>query len=137
MTKGSRREREAVDLYQQAGFATYRPATVRYGENDMFGLFDLLAVSPSHRRVHGVQVKSNKTRNLTRWKRLTSLWRRLGWFCGLLVCHDSRGWVMYDTNIDPDDGRRVCRVAVDERDADCKMGHGVVEWLNGRKELNA
>jgi len=27
MSKGTRRERECSELYQQAGFATYRPAT--------------------------------------------------------------------------------------------------------------
>jgi len=58
MSKGARRERQAVDLYQRAGMGTYRPATVKFGENDVFGLFDLLAFSPRHRCMHAVSMKA-------------------------------------------------------------------------------
>lgn len=125
MSKGTRREREAADLYKRAGFAVYRPATVRYGENDMFGLFDLLAVSPSHSRVRGVQVKSNRATGIESWTRHTALWRRLGWATEYLVPIDGKGWRLIEC-VDWDTFDLV-----DEREMDCAMGDGVVEYLRG------
>jgi len=126
MGKGDRREREAVQLYQRAGFATYRPATVQYGENDVFGLFDLLAVSPSHRHVRGVQVKSNRAVGIEAWMRHTRLWRRLGWHTDFAVAVDNQGWRLATTPIRSDG---IYHWAVDERELDCSMGDGVVEYL--------
>lgn len=123
MGKGSRREREAVELYQRAGFATYRPATVQYGENDVFGLFDLLAVSPRHDRVHAVQVKSNRAAGIRAWARHTALWRRLGWRTLYAVPVDGKGWRLMETR------DREMETVIDERERDCAMGEGVVEWL--------
>ena len=131
MSKGSRREREAVELYQRAGFATYRPATVRFGENDIFGLFDLLAVSPSHDSVRAVQVKSNQPSGLSGWRRHTDLWRRLGWVTEYAVPVDNAGWAIYDAGKDPVDGRRPARLAFDESETDYDMGDGIVEYLRG------
>jgi Holliday junction resolvase len=127
VSKGSRREREAVELYQRAGFATYRPATVQYGENDVFGLFDLLAVSPSHDAVHAVQVKSNRATGIRAWARHTALWRRLGWRTFYLVPVDNEGWRV----IEPVTAGQPHRLhyRIDERERDCAMGDGVVQWL--------
>lgn len=129
MAKGSRRERQCVDLYQRAGFATYRPATVRFGENDVFGLFDLLAVSPSHGAVHAVQVKSNRAAGINAWARHTALWRALGWRTFYAVSVDSEGWRLIEITTNSR-GRHVQLERVDERGRDCAMGEGVVEWLN-------
>jgi len=129
MSKGSRREREAVDLYQRAGFATYRPATVRFGENDVFGLFDLLGVSPSHDRVHAVQVKSNRASGIRAWARHTALWRRLGWRTFYLVPVDNEGWRLVECK-----AVHVDETVMDERDRDCAMGDAVVGWLRGLGE---
>lgn len=128
MSKGSRREREAVDLYQRAGFATYRPATVRFGENDIFGLFDILAVSPAHDSVRAVQVKSNRATGIEAWTRHTALWRRLGWVTEYLVPIDNAGWRLIDCNHAVNDW--WSKTVVDEREMDCSMGEGVVEYLN-------
>ena len=125
MSKGSRREREAVDLWQRAGFATYRPATVRFGENDIFGLFDVLAVSPRHDAVHGVQVKSNRATGIQKWARHTALWRALGWRTFYAVPVDNSGWRILEV---PDVMKTAASV-VDERDRDCAMGQRVVDWL--------
>jgi Holliday junction resolvase len=128
MAKGSRREREAVDLYQRAGMATYRPATVQYGENDIAGLFDLLAFSPSHTAVHAVQVKSNGARGVTHWQRHTALFRRLGWRTFYLIPYDSQGWRLVEVF----DDERVDRVDGRIRDkTDVAMGERVTEWLEG------
>lgn len=133
MSKGSRREREAVGLYQRAGMATYRPATVQYGENDIAGLFDLLAFSPSHSRVHAVQVKSNGARGIRKWTRHTALFRRLGWRTFYLVPIDNEGWRLIEVDgvkriAESDAGAWNC---VDERELDCDMGNGIVEYLRG------
>jgi len=129
MSKGDRREREAVELYQRAGFATYRPATVQYGENDVFGLFDLLAVSPSHPSVHAVQVKSNRAAGIRAWARHTALWRRLGWRTFYLVPVDGAGWRLIEAADGAHDGKTHIGDVVDERYRDCAMGERVVGWL--------
>jgi Holliday junction resolvase len=123
MSKGSRRERELHQLYQNAGWAPYRPATVRYGENDVWGLFDVLAVTPTRDTVHGVQVKSNTAAGVRAWTRHTRLWRALGFRTLYAVPVDSRGWRIIDCT---DDGRET---VVDERDTPANMGERVTEWL--------
>ena len=123
MSKGTRRERELVELYQQAGFATYRPATVRFGENDMFGLFDVLAVSPSHDRVHAIQVKSNRATGINGWGEHTALFRSHGWRTLYAVPVDNKGWRLIECL----NGDR--ETLVDERDKTIGMGTGIVDYL--------
>lgn len=128
MSKGSRREREAVSLWKRAGFATYRPATVQYGENDVFGLFDVLAVSPRHGSVHAVQVKSNRATGINAWARHTALWRRLGWRTFYAVPVDNQGWRVLEAET-LDDGHGAGCI-IDERGRDGKIGSHVVAWLD-------
>lgn len=123
MGKGSRREREYVDLCKRAGMATYRPATVQYGENDPFGLFDVFALSPSHSAVHAVQVKSNRASGIEAWQRHTALFRKLGMRTFYAVPVDNQGWRVIECKDD------VRRTVVDERDSTGVIGDGVVEWL--------
>lgn len=117
---------------------TYRPATVRFGENDMMGLFDVMAFSPSHPRLLAVQVKSNSATGIRGWKGHTKLFRELGMKTLYAVPIDNEGWVIYDCGQEPDDGRRAARVVVDEREMDHisshrgtegSLGDGVVQWL--------
>ena len=124
MSKGTKRERECHGLYEQAGFKPYRPATVRFGENDMWGLFDVLAVRESDESVHAVQVKSNAARGITKWCKETSLWRSLGWETIYAVPVDREGWRLLQCT---SDGHETL---VDERDSDCNMGEDVVEYLS-------
>lgn len=128
MSKGARRERQAVELYQRAGMAVYRPATVRFGENDMFGLFDLLACSPSHEAVHAVQVKSNGAAGIQAWKRHTRLFRQLGWRTFYLVPYDREGWRLVEC-VDTETGGATAVTVTDERDESGLMEDGIVEWL--------
>jgi len=121
MSKGSKRERQACNIYQEAGWATYRPATVRFGENDIFGLFDHLAVSPRHSRVHAVQVKSNGARGIRDWTRHTALFRRLGWRTYYLCPYDREGWKLIEACNDTD-GEPYTNIVVDERQYDVNMG---------------
>lgn len=121
MSKGSRRERELVDLLQKSGMATYRPATVRFGENDIFGLFDVLALSPNHENVYAIQVKSNRATGIRKWTRHTQLFRNIGWITLYAVPVDNKGWRIIDCsengNVD----------IVDEREKKCPMGKAVVD----------
>ena len=125
MGKGSDRERQYVELCNRAGMGTYRPATVRYGENDMMGLFDVLAFSPAHSAIHAVQVKSNAARGIRAWCGHTALFRELGLRTMYAVPVDREGWRIIDCR---NDGRHA---VVDERDLSCNMGDRVVGWLRG------
>lgn len=123
MSKGTRRERQAVSLFKQAGWATYRPATVQYGENDVFGLFDLLAVHPGWARPRAVQVKSNGNRGIVGWQRHTWLFRRVGFATDYLTCYDNSGWQLTVVT----DSKRRC--PVDERTSTGLIGSDVVDYL--------
>lgn len=129
MGKGSNRERQYVDLCKAAGMATYRPATVRFGENDPFGLFDVFALSPRHSSVHAVQVKSNRATGITGWARHTELFRQLGFRTFYAVPYDREGWRLIEIT-SPTEWHNV----VDERDLSCNMGQRVADWLDGQGE---
>lgn len=118
--KGTRRERQAVDVLGRAGYATYRPATVAYGENDPFGLFDVLAFAP-HLPPRFVQVKSNQARGRRSWFGHARLFREHGIETEMWVAHDREGWRV----LGPDG------VRYDGRDADGSFGDTLVAWLRG------
>lgn len=137
MAKGDDRERQAANILQRAGYATYRPATVRFGENDMFGLFDILAVAPDM-EPRAIQVKSNRAVGLKDWKRHTHLFRQLGFATEYWVCVDTEGWKVYDAGQAPSDGRRAARVVYSEPDdeqvtkhrgTELNLTEGVQRWL--------
>jgi hypothetical protein len=124
MGKGTRREQEACEIYEDAGYRTYRPATVQYGENDVFGLFDLIAMRPDSVPRY-VQVKSNSARGINQWCRDV---RRLvppeHAHAEFLVCHDREGWRLLRPTSDG------YTTVYDEREKDVRMGAGVTEWLS-------
>lgn len=122
MSKGSRRERELVDILKSAGMATYRPATVRFGENDMFGLFDVLALSPNHNQVYAIQVKSNHANGIRAWSRHTQLFRNLGWRTQYAVPIDNKGWRLIECT---QEGHTD---VVDERETDGKVREDIIKY---------
>lgn len=126
MGKGARRERQAKAVLNQAGYAVYRPETAMYGENDPWGLFDLLAIAP-HRPLRAIQVKSNRAQGVRSWARHTRLWRAHGFVTEYWVCHDREGWRVIQCR---EAGKRV--VVVDERKHECRMGNVVIDWLAGQ-----
>lgn len=128
MSKGNRRERQALQLYSEAGWMAYRPATVQFGENDVFGLFDVLAVDPGSGRCHAVQVKSNSASGVRGWMRKVWPFRNAGWRPFYAVPHDGEGWRILAPP--RDDDSRAYTAVVDERETDGNMGEGVVRWLN-------
>lgn len=124
MSKGTRREREACELYERAGYTTYRPATVQYGENDVFGLFDLVAVDKG-RKPRFVQVKSNAARGIKEWVAEVQALMPPEWTVSeFLVCHDREGWRL----IQP--VGESWSVVWDGREYDDTMGDGLVEFLS-------
>jgi len=58
MTKGRDAEWAAADVYQYAGYETYLPPKAKYREQDVFGLFDVLAFKQG--RLEGCQVKGGQ-----------------------------------------------------------------------------
>lgn len=127
MTKGSRRERQGVEIYEAAGYYTYKPETSKFGDNDLWNLFDIAAMNPS-RKVVFSQVKSNGARGIENW---TEAVQEICPFdhveTHFLVCHDREGWRLIV--VDEDDRETV----VDERESDEKMGEGVASYLREKQ----
>lgn len=123
MSKGQTRERQAAEIYEAAGYETYRPETSMYGDNDVFGLFDMLAFNGDELRM--VQVKSNRAAGIESWRERAveyALLRPV--FVDFLVCHDREGWRL----IQPlTDGHRT--VYDERKEWDGSMGRGLEEWL--------
>lgn len=129
MSKGKRRERQAAELYQQAGYATYRPQESQWGETDMYGLFDMLAIGHGETRL--VQVKATSSRvpytgwfdSVEKWVTESGIRPPYSMYHDFLICYDNEGWrLIGETQEGPE-------TLVDERDSTDKMGKGVVEWL--------
>lgn len=124
MTKGKRRERQAADLFEEAGYETFRPQESKWGETDMFGLYDLLAIGPN---LWLVQVKSNRAEGVRDWMlkaqehQFTSRDIRVGF----LICYDNQGWRL----LRPAWEQRY-RTDVDERESSCQMGDRIIEYLS-------
>jgi hypothetical protein len=148
MGKGSNNERAAHELLQRAGYAPYRPATVRFGENDVWGMFDVLAVSPDDRPERLVQVKSNRV-SPTAYFRKAWLWATETRTVELWTKYDREGWRVMQYALDPSDAAESGNVngryfnAVDERKdervqahahSELNLGDGVVEWLERSRD---
>lgn len=123
MSKGKRRERQAAELYEGAGYETFRPQESKFGETDMFGLFDILAINADGNVVLS-QVKANQTRGLAEFDANAQLFiQHPNIDVHYLVCVDRQGWRL--SEFEPSG----YHWAVDERDMDCSMGEGVIEYL--------
>lgn len=147
MTKGSNNEREAHGLLSRAGYAAYRPATVRFGENDVWGMFDVLAISPDGRPDRRVQVGSNDSKAVGQWFRKAWLFASEDCRVELWRKYDNGGWKADQAAYGPipessHGSKHLYRTAVDERKddriaghghTDMNLGDGVVEWLNNQK----
>lgn len=146
MGKGADNEREARDLLHRAGYVPYRPATVRFGENDMYGLFDIQAVAYDGRPDRLVQVKSNSV-SPTAYFRKAWLWATERRVVELWAKYDRKGWRVMQYALDPSDASESGHVngryfnAYDERKdervaahphSELDLGDGLVEWLRCR-----
>lgn len=124
MSKGKRRERQAAEIYEGAGWQTFRPQESPYGETDMFGLFDLVAVNPN-KHIDWVQVKANDN-NLSMGPFFESAETLLpaNNTAVYLICYDREGWRMVWGTADGN-----FETELDEREMNCKMGEGLSERL--------
>lgn len=137
MGKGRKKDKEAREIFKDAGYTVEKSTPMTYGRTDWWGLFDFMAVSP--RGVHFVQVKSAKN--------VSGISEMAAWYeehapesltCEYLIYHDNEGWRRIV--IDPDsDGKTAYRTAYDERKddrvqphvgTDYNLGDGMIEHLS-------
>lgn len=92
--KGNRIERKAEDKLHNEGFSTARMPHTRYGDNDFFNLFDIIAVKPGA-PFKCVQVKANSWPNLTQFKE-DALEKMPRQNCQILLYRwtDYKGWTI-------------------------------------------
>ena len=124
MGKGQRRERQCKAIYEAAGFAVAHPERAKFGDNDLFNQFDLLAMQPGH-RPRFVQVKSNQATGIRTMQHDLPAFFAFGYCTAeYAVAHDNEGWrliaVLPDTT----------EVLYDEREQDCSMGEGLTAYLS-------
>jgi|AKVG01.1.fsa_nt_gi hypothetical protein len=123
MTKGQRRERQAKEIYEQAGYQVAHPERSKFGDNDLFNHWDLLAMQPGS-RPRFVQVKSNRATGIRTVQQDMQRYFAWGYCVGeYAVCHDREGWRLI--TLLPDQ----TTVLVDERDKDCDMGQALTAYL--------
>ncbi|MDY6770009.1 MAG: hypothetical protein SVU88_03480 [Candidatus Nanohaloarchaea archaeon] len=125
--KGQRREREAKELLEENGYRVSIAKNHRFGANDYFNLFDLLAVGPGPVKL--IQVKANSARGITKTGKKASV------FCPedhvdveYWTCHDREGWrIQRLTRHSPENP--AWETLIDERNRDGNMGDYVPEVL--------
>lgn len=141
MGKGSVNERHLRDCYENAGYRVYRPATVRFGENDMWGLFDLACLRPGkldaqanyevEPRLVLVQCKTNRASGIKEWYRHAEVFTDVP---GVTVAYDVRvdreGWRHSEYNRDAKNGYTWL---YDGRDTDHCIGDGLTQYLKGER----
>ena len=91
-TKGSLHEREAVEEYKKRRWKVFKPQkTSKYGTQDIFNMFDFVAISPDGSEIDFVQVKTNSTRGflkkLKEWREKHKV-KKVNWI--LMVRLDAR-----------------------------------------------
>ena len=97
VNKGRRNEKRCRDELKDAGYMTYSPPRSKFGEQDIFGLFDVLAVYPHRQGIPPwgspllIQVKSNKCpaavrRAIKEWD-CGEQFRKMIW-----IWEDYKGW---------------------------------------------
>jgi hypothetical protein len=135
--KGKRNEREAQDLYREAGYETFSPQESKYGETDIFNQFDILAIHPENGGpVRLVQVKSNQPGSMSGWAEDSIQYAVKGVVVELLTAYDGHG----GPNPTPKRWRLIMPTAhgggiklldrVDERKEEIPAdGHGIIEYL--------
>ncbi len=118
--KGDKRERDAKEILEESGFSVEKRWNRRFGSNDYFELFDLMASREDEFRF--IQVKSNSTSGALKEIRKDSdfLPFDLDFFnLEVWVCYDRKGWRVHRL---AEDGWTVL---IDERDTSNNMGENL------------
>lgn len=124
MPKGTRREREAREIYERAGYWVYSPQNPKYGDNDLWNLFDLAAFRVTDGQLRFVQVKSNGARGITKWCNKARHFQTAGVEADFVVPYDRQGWRLIQPTAD---GYHT--TLYDERNKGGNMGEGLEEYL--------
>jgi len=94
-------EREAVQEYEKRGWLVFKPQKVsKFGTQDIFNMFDFLAISPDGSEIDFVQVKTGSTRGFLKklkdWRERHKV-KKVKWL--LMVRMDARKhktkWKLY------------------------------------------
>lgn len=134
-SKGRETESSAVDLYERAGFETYRPPYAKFAEQDVFGLWDILAFG--HDSLIGCQVKTNRATPLAEFFRESEAYREhVGIVPHFIVLYEGEGWKLYlpSDPVDADEPGADYRVAFDGRETEPIPDAQLIEIL---AEVNA
>jgi len=123
--KGNRRERQLDGHVQKAGYRTYRPQESKWGETDMYGLFDIVAYRPD-KPVAWLQSKSNAAVGINEWAEKASAFVGPYSTALMAVCYDREGWRLICPE---EDGGGYQTVADGREYVDTVMGSAVVEYF--------
>jgi len=124
--KGDRRERQAKEILEYAGFTVETPNSTPYPQGygvDFFGAFDFIAFKDGEKPVFG-QVKSNGARGIRSFHEELQAIQFPFEFAEAeyYVCYDNAGWRILEIT---EDGANEI---YDGRDNDKNMGEGAKEF---------
>jgi len=115
--KGDKRERDAKEILENCGFEVEKRWNRKFGSNDYFGLFDLMASREDEFRF--IQVKSNSTSGALKEIRQGSAFlpsQLESFLLEVWVCYDREGWKVHRL------GEQGWDVVIDERGTSNNMG---------------
>lgn len=124
--KGDRRERQAREILEEAGYTVETPNSTPYPQGygvDFFGLFDFMAFRDGDKPLFG-QVKSNGFRGIRSFpddcvdKNVPFDYVDVEYW----TCYDGDGWRIAE--VTPEGHTEV----YDERDATVNMGEGAIQY---------
>lgn len=124
--KGDRRERQAREILEAAGYTVETPNSTPYPQGygvDFFGLFDFMAFRNGEKPLFG-QVKSN---GFTGIRSFPDECVEFGFpfehaAAEYWSCHDGEGWRIAEIT------KNGHTEVYDERDADMNMGEGAIQY---------
>lgn len=124
-SKGDRRERKVVGMFEDAGFDVETPNFSRYENKDFYNLFDFMATHKTTCVVYG-QVKSTSASGIRKTaEECMEMFNEDHVIIYYVVYHKREGWRLI--RIDCDDGST--EVVVDGRESDKNMGVPIKEYL--------
>jgi hypothetical protein len=131
--KGDRRERQAREILESAGYKVETPNSTPYPQPygvDFFGLFDFMAFKEDEKPIFG-QVKSNGFRGIRSFPndcqehQVPFEYVRVQYW----TCYDGEGWRIADINMNGYD------TVYDEREYDEKVLHSRIDEVVDYTEL--
>jgi hypothetical protein len=92
MAKGRQAERDVCELLDQVGYEYYHPPKAKFREQDVFGLYDILAFGYGH--ILAVQVKGSSTASgITSWFQSARVFERRLQNWTVLFIHCTEGTI--------------------------------------------